>query len=83
MLGALELEKGNTQNAIQLLEESRALKPRDPQTLYNLSGAYGKSQDFEKALELADLTMEINSSFPGIQGWRAQLISIINSRKTN
>lgn len=83
MLGALELEKGNTQKAIQLLEESRALKPRDPQTLYNLSGAYGKSQDFEKALELADLTMEINPSFPGIQGWRAQLISIINSRKTN
>lgn len=83
MLGALELEKGNTKKAIQLLEESRALKPHDPQTLYNLSGAYGKTQEFEKALEMANLTMEINPAFPGIQAWKSQLISIINARKTN
>lgn len=78
MLGAIKLNKGQTQQAIKYLEESRALNPNDPQMLYNLSGAYGTNQEFQKALEIADQVIELNPNFPGIQQWRAQLIQILN-----
>lgn len=81
MLGAIELTKGNIERAIELLEASRALNPKDPQMLYNLSGAYGKNGDFQKALEIAHLVSAENPKFPGIQQWKKQLITIINSRK--
>lgn len=81
MLGAIELNKGNVEEAIRLLEESRNLNPDDPQMLYNLSGAYGTNQDFQKALEVANKVAEINPNFPGIQQWKQQLTQIINSRR--
>lgn len=81
MLGAIELNKGNTKEAIRLLEESRSLNPDDPQMLYNLSGAYGTNQEFEKALEVANQVIEINPNFPGIRQWKQQLTQIINSRR--
>lgn len=81
MLGAIELNKGNTKEAIKLLEESRNLNPNDPQMLYNLSGAYGTNQEFQKALEIADKVDQINPNFPGIKQWKQQLKQIINSRK--
>ena len=77
MLGAVKLNKGQTQQAIKYLEESRQLNPNDPQMLYNLSGAYGTNQEFQKALEIADQVIEISPNFPGIQQWRAQLNQII------
>ncbi len=81
MLGAIELNKGNTEEAIRLLEESQSLNPDDPQMLYNLSGAYGTNQEFEKALEVANQVIEINPNFPGIRQWKQQLTQIINSRR--
>lgn len=80
MLGAIELNKGNVEEAIRLLEESRNLNPDDPQMLYNLSGAYGTNQEFQKALEIANKVSDINPNFPGIQQWKQQLTQIINSR---
>ncbi|MEX0719649.1 MAG: tetratricopeptide repeat protein [Balneolaceae bacterium] len=81
MLGAIELNRGNTAKAIQLLEESKAINPKDPQMLYNLSGAYGKNHHFELALEVADEVIKINPDFPAIQNWKHQLTTIINSKK--
>lgn len=81
MLGAIELNKGNTTEAIRLLEESRDLKPNDPQMLYNLSGAYGTNQEFERALKIAEEVIAINPNFPGVQQWKQQLTRIINSRR--
>lgn len=83
MLGAIEVQKGNSKAGIQYLEKSRSIKPRDPQMLYNLSGAYGTDQQFEKALEIADQVIQINPNFPGIQAWKQQLQTIINQRKGN
>jgi tetratricopeptide (TPR) repeat protein len=80
MLGAINLNKGNTQRAIQLLEVSRSLQPGDVQMLYNLSGAYGTNQEFERALEIAEEAIRLNPNFPGLQGWRQQLLQIINQR---
>jgi tetratricopeptide (TPR) repeat protein len=81
MLGAIELNKGNIEPAIELLEASRALNPKDPQMLYNLSGAYGKNGDYQKALDIAQLVSAEKPDFPGIRQWQNQLINIINSRK--
>ncbi|MDR9415202.1 MAG: tetratricopeptide repeat protein [Gracilimonas sp.] len=81
MLGAIKLNNGETEQAIRFLEEARMLNPNDPQMLYNLSGAYGTDQQFEKALETANQVIELNPNFPGIQQWKAQLIRIINSRR--
>jgi tetratricopeptide (TPR) repeat protein len=81
MLGAIELQSGNVEAAIKLLEESRDLNPRDLQMLYNLSGAYGTNQEFEKALEIADQVADQNPNFPGIQQWIQQLNGIINSKR--
>ena len=81
MLGAIELQNGNTKTAIKLLEESRSLNPDDLQTLYNLSGAYGTNQEFNKALEIANQVAQRNPSFPGIQQWIRQLNRIINSNR--
>ena len=81
MLGAISVQKGNPERGIQLLEESRKLKPNDPQTLYNLSGAYGTNNQFQKALEIADEVARINPNYPGIQGWRQQLINVIQNQQ--
>ncbi|MFN1835876.1 tetratricopeptide repeat protein [Balneola sp. MJW-20] len=83
MLGAIELNSGNTKKAIDLLERSRSINPDDPQMLYNLSGAYGTDQQFRKAMDIANEVIRINPSFPGIQQWKAQLESIIQSRGQN
>ena len=81
MLGAINLNQGQTEAAIRYLEESRAVNPNDPQMLYNLSGAYGTNQEFEKALKTANQVLELNPNYPGIQQWKAQLTRIINSRR--
>lgn len=80
MLGAIEVQKGNPLKGIEYLEASRAINPNDPQMLYNLSGAYGTSRQFEKALEIADQVIQINPNFPGIQAWRQQLVTILRQR---
>lgn len=81
MLGAIELNKGNTKEAIELLEKSISLKPNDAQALFNLSGAYGTNKEFTKAMEIAQKAYQLNPRFPGLQPWMAQLQQIINSRK--
>jgi len=81
MLGAIELNRGNAKTAIQLLEESVAINPRDPQALFNLSGAYGTDQQFEKAMETAQKVQQLSPNFPGLRGWVIQLEQIIKSRK--
>ncbi|GAB5409455.1 MAG: hypothetical protein BalsKO_18200 [Balneolaceae bacterium] len=78
MLGAIEVQKGNPVKGIEYLEVSRSINPNDPQMLYNLSGAYGTNRQFEKALEIANQVISINSNFPGIQAWKAQLQSLLN-----
>ncbi len=78
MLGAIMVQKGDFQHGINLLLESRLLSPRDPQMLYNLSGAYGLNKNYRQALEIAEEVIVINPNFPGIQQWKAQLQRALN-----
>ncbi|XWN37514.1 MAG: GDSL-type esterase/lipase family protein [Balneola sp.] len=81
MLGAIELNRGNQKKAIELLEKSISINPRDPQALFNLSGAYGTNQEFQKAIETAQRVQQLSPNFPGLRGWMQQLEQIIQSRK--
>lgn len=73
MLGAIEVDAGNLDRGITLLEASLALEPNDAQTLFNLSGAHGLKRDFQKADEILRRLEQINPNFPGAQAWRRQL----------
>lgn len=81
MLGAIELNRGNVKPAIELLEKSISINPTDPQALFNLSGAYGTNQEFQKALDTAEQVAQLNPNFPGLREWVLQLQQIIQSRK--
>ena len=78
MLGAIMVQKGDLERGIKLLLESRSLSPRDPQMLYNLSGAYGLNKNYRQALEIAEEVIVINPNFPGIQQWKVQLQRALN-----
>ncbi len=78
MLGAIEVQKGNAKEGIRLLEISRSINPRDSQMLYNLSGAYGIDQQFDKALEIALIVRNQSPRFPGNEAWIQQLENILN-----
>lgn len=80
MLGAIEVHNRNPKKGIQYLEISRSIRPNDPQMLFNLSGAYGTNQEFQKALEIADEVIALSPNFPGVQPWRQQLVTIIQQR---
>lgn len=73
MLGAIEVDRGNTSRGIELLEESLALDPNDAQTLFNLSGAYALEGDFSRSDEVLTMLQAINPNFPGAAAWRQQL----------
>ncbi len=77
MLGAIQVQEGNSKRAIELLEQSRSLNARDPQMLYNLSGAYGTDQQFKKALEIANELEKISPNYPGLVNWKQQLTTIL------
>lgn len=73
MLGAIEVDAGNIDRGIELLEQARSFEPYDPQTLFNLSGAYGLKNQFEKADEILKILEQRNPNFPGARSWRIQL----------
>ena len=73
MLGAIALERGNTAEAIDLLERSRDLDPVNPQTLYNLSGAYALSRRYADARRTATALLALYPSHTGGQQLLASL----------
>jgi tetratricopeptide (TPR) repeat protein len=78
MLGAIEVDAGNLDRGINLLERSLKLAPDDPQALFNLSGAYGLKGRHADALELARRVEQINPNFPDLRSWIAQLQFAMN-----
>jgi tetratricopeptide (TPR) repeat protein len=76
MLGALEVDRNNLDRGIELLEKSLAQRSDDPQTAFNLSGAWAMKGNYSKALEYANKTEAINPRFPGLQGLKQQLLSL-------
>jgi len=76
MLGALEVDRNNLDRGIELLEKSLSLRSDDPQTTFNLSGAWALKGNYSKALEYANKTEALNPRFPGLQGLKQQLLSL-------
>ncbi len=83
MLGSIQIQKENPFKAIRYLEAARRALPNDPQMLYNLSGAYYNSGKLEKAIEIANLGLEVSPNFPGLSEWRQQLEIVKNQRRRN
>lgn len=77
LLGGIQVIKGNTKRAIDLLEQSRRLNSKDPQMLYNLSSAYGNDQQYQKALEISNEVKRISPNYPGINARIQQLTTIL------
>jgi tetratricopeptide (TPR) repeat protein len=79
LLGALVLERGmraadrgargeareHFERARSLLEASRARNPRNPQTLYNLSGAYAQLGRFDDSRSTAQALLQIQPNHAG------------------
>ena len=78
MFGAIELNNGNIEKAIELLELAIRKNPRDAQALFNLSGAYGLNKEYEKAQEIIIRVLKINQNFPGAKQWYDQLNRLVN-----
>jgi tetratricopeptide (TPR) repeat protein len=76
MLGALEVDRNNLDRGIELLERSLSMRSDDPQTAFNLSGAWALKGNYSKALEYANKTEALNPRFPGLQGLKQQLLSL-------
>lgn len=76
MLGALEVDRNNLDRGIELLEKSLSMRADDPQTTFNLAGAWALKGDYSKALDFANKTEAINPRFPGLQGLKQQLLSL-------
>lgn len=60
MLGSILLQLQQRERAIDLLERSLALEPRDQQTLYNLSGGYLLTERPDKARHYLDRLLTVN-----------------------
>ena len=80
MLGFIALKNGNPEEAIMLLETGRLKSPRDPQLLYNLSRAYGISNNYKKAQEILNTLKNVSPNFPGINQWQKRIDNVISSK---
>jgi len=73
MLGALLVNRRNLNEGIHFLEKAYALSSRDPQTLFNLAGAYSLDGKKAKALRMIQKLLEIQPDYPGAQHLAAQI----------
>ncbi len=75
MLGSIEVNDGNYERGIELLEKALEFNPDDVQALFNLSGAQALAGDLETAYETALKLDHMQPGFPGLQQWKRQLES--------
>ncbi len=73
--GLLALYIGNFDNAIKYLTETNKSNPNDPLVLYNLSLAYSKKNDFNKALTLINECLNVNPNYPEANNLRRQILN--------
>jgi tetratricopeptide (TPR) repeat protein len=76
-IGQILLNRNNINEALPYLERAYNLDKRDPQLLYNLSGAYAMSSEFEKARARLNELEKINPNFPDAEHLRQQLDRIL------
>jgi tetratricopeptide (TPR) repeat protein len=72
-IGQIYLNNGKTKEAIPLLERAVNMAPKDPQLLYNLSGAYALNAQYKMAKQTLKRLDAINPNFPGATDLKRQL----------
>ncbi len=80
-IGQILLDKGKAREALPYLEKARRQAPRDPQLLYNLSGAYALNQRFDEAMKTIVEAEEIDPDFPDLQAFKRQLQEILEKNR--
>jgi len=76
-IGIIDLSKGKNERAVKFLRESLKFDRKDPQVLFNLSGAYSRIKDYEKAYESINECLKIDSNFSGAIDLKKQLEQVI------
>jgi len=71
--GQIYLNDGKTKEAIPWLEKAVKGLPNDAQLIYNLSGAYALSAQYDQARAILKQLDAINPNFPGAADLRMQL----------
>lgn len=79
-LGIINLSNENVDTAIYYLEKSMKFRNNDSQVLFNLSGAYTKKQEYEKALVLVNECLRGNPQYKAAQNLQKQLNAVVNKR---
>lgn len=77
-IGTINLSKNNFAEAIKFLERSSTLNPNDAQVLYNLSGAYSLTKNYEKALSAINSCLMLNPSYPGAANLQTQIKNVLS-----
>ncbi len=75
-LGTIYLNNGRVKEALPYLEKAANMSPRDPQLLYNLSGAYALNRQYDQAKESLKKLFEITPNFPDAADLKRQLDQI-------
>ncbi len=79
-LGIIYLNKKDVKKAIFYLEKSIGFNPDDPQTLYNIAGAFALQGNYKKGLEYINRCLSIEPDFDGAYSLKAELEKISSSK---
>lgn len=63
-LGFIEMQKKNNRDAIKYFEKGKSLTPDDPDIYYYLTGAYGRVNRIDKALESINKCLQLKPDYP-------------------
>jgi tetratricopeptide (TPR) repeat protein len=80
-LGIINLSHKYVDDAIYYLQKSLAYNDRDPQTLYNITGAYAEQKKFDEALDAINRCLQLEPNFPRAASIRDQLLTLIDNNK--
>jgi len=76
-LGVINLSQKYVDDAIYYLEASLDYNNQDPQTLYNITGAYAEKKEFKKALDAINQCLQLDPNFPRAVVIRDQLLTLV------
>lgn len=76
-LGVINLSQKYVDDAIYYLESSLNYNNQDPQTLYNITGAYAEKKEFKKALDAINQCLKLEPNFPRAVVIRDQLLTLV------
>ncbi len=71
------VEDGANPRALKYLQQAARQRPDDVQLLYNLSGAYALTGDYQKAYDTIVKAEKIDPKFPDLQNFKHQLERVL------